>query len=312
MLQADVIFIFAMQHGSFPVQIAQCFFPKKMIVDFFISFYDTEVKDYHHYDAKSRKAKAARNADRHALLGSRLVLFLTKAERNYYTKLLSVDLTKINTCIVPVCVNEKPEASLDYFKDKRDTLNLCWCGSYVPLQGLDIIIRSTALLRDSASLQFHLYIWGASEERGKPWLSLISELHLENYITVHNQWDSKQAWEDFTAKTCDISLGIFGSSQKAKTVLAQKVVDAAAFRTPCITAHSAGLSEYFTGTDDVWTCDNNPEALVQTIRCIASLDYAEIKKHIDKAYNIYLRQFAPEAFEEKLHECIIRKHTGGI
>jgi glycosyltransferase involved in cell wall biosynthesis len=149
-------------------------------------------------------------------------------------------------------------------------------------------------------MNLHLYIWGASDKRGESYIKLVSELKLDDIVTVHNEWGNRKKWEEFTVNTCDITLGIFGQSAKAKNVLANKVIDGIAFRTPVITAHSSGLYNYFTGVDDIFTTGNTPEELAKTIEYVASLDYSVIKARIDMAYSIYQKNFTPHVFRERL------------
>jgi len=297
MFHADIIYLFAMQHGSFPVQIAY-FFKKKIITDFFISFYDTEVNDRKNYKPESREAKMAKKHDKDAIINSRLVFFLNQSEAEYYTKVLDIDITKINYRILPLCIDEKPPANMDYFRKKRKCLNLCWCGSYIPLQGLDVILKAVSLLR---KMDLHLYIWGRADKNSGEYANLIDSLNIQDIVTIHNEWggDSRKKWEDFIVAVCDISLGIFGQSMKARTVIANKVIDGIAFRTPVITAHSHGLQEYFSGNDDIFMTQNTPEALAEMIEYVAN-NHINLDLNIGKAFTIYKNHFTPEIFTGKL------------
>ena len=297
MLQSDIIFSFAMQHGSYPIYLGWSL--KKMrITDFYLSFYDTEVNDYKRYNPSSKKAKELKRKDCLAITRSDLVFFLTQAEAEYYTKIFNIDINTINYRVIPLCIDEKPFAKLGYFTKKRACINLCWWGSYVPLQGLDIILQSVALLRNK--LNVHLYLWGISDLRGKPYKELVYELNIEDMVTIHNGWGDWKKWEDFIVNTCDIGLGIFGSSTKAQTVLANKVIDGIAFKVPVITSHSSGVSNYFNGIDDIFIINNTSHDLADTIIKIAYQDYENIKKRIDAAYKIYLDNFIPGKFYTKL------------
>jgi len=296
MFHADIIYLFAMQHGSFPVKIAY-FFKRKIITDFYISFYDTEVNDRKNYKPNSRKAKAAKKHDKKAIICSRLVFFLNQSEANYYTKILDIDITKINYRILPLCIDEKLPANLDYFHKKRKCLNLCWCGSYIPLQGLDVIFKAVSLLR---KLDLHLYIWGSSNKISEEYSGLIDDLNIRDIVTIHNGWggDNIKQWENFIVDVCDISLGIFGQSMKAKTVIANKVIDGIAFRTPVITAFSSGLQEYFSENNGIYLTQNTPESLAEMIINVSKIKLTDL--NLDKAYNIYKNHFSPESFTKKL------------
>jgi glycosyltransferase involved in cell wall biosynthesis len=302
MLWADIIYVFAMQHGSFPMQIA-LLFKKKLVVDFFLSFYDTEINDYKHFNPHSKEAKRLKKTDRSVIINARMVFFLNQSEAQYYTKVLDVDINAITCRILPLCINEKPQAKIDYFLGNRDRLNLCWCGSYVPLQGLDVILTAVSMLKEKMNL--HLYIWGASDKRGEVYKKMVEDLRIQDIVTIHNEWGKRKKWEEFIVDNCDISLGIFGQSMKAQTVLANKVLDGIAFRTPVITARSAGLYEYFNGIDDIFITENTPAALAEMIEYVGFFHkvgggYSSIKARIDNAFKKYQKNFTPQAFQKKL------------
>jgi glycosyltransferase involved in cell wall biosynthesis len=301
MLWADIIYVFAMQHGSFPIQIA-LLFKKKLVVDFFLSFYDTEVNDYKRFLPGSKEAKKIKKADRKAIINSRMVFFLNQSEAEYYTKILDIDIHTIPYRILPLCIDEKPQAKIDYFLGNRDCLNLCWCGSYVPLQGLDVILMAVSMLKEKMNM--HLFIWGASDKRGEIYKKMVGDLHIEDIVTIYNEWGNREKWEGFIVDNCDISLGIFGQSMKAQTVLANKVLDGIAFHTPVITARSAGLYEYFHGKDDIFITENTPEALVRMIEYVKFSygrdGYSRIRERVDNAYKIYQENFTPRLFQKKM------------
>jgi glycosyltransferase involved in cell wall biosynthesis len=166
------------------------------------------------------------------------------------------------------------------------------------LQGLDTILRAVSIIKNK--IDFHLYIWGSSEQKSSPFKKMIQELSIEEFVTIHNEWENIKEWEKFIIKICDVTLGIFGQSSKAKTVLANKVIDGVAFRTPVITAHSGGLYNYFTGKNDIFTTENNPTDLAHCIENIYHLQYSDIKERIDNAYEVYQNYFTPEQFDKKL------------
>jgi glycosyltransferase involved in cell wall biosynthesis len=295
MVRADLIYVFAMQHGHFLMHLFK-FFRKKVITDFFLSFYDTETNDYKRYAPRGKASGKLKKIDINAIKYSNTVFFLTEAERDYYSKILNIPIN--NYKILPLCIERKEFARLNYYKNNNNCLNLCWCGSYVPLQGLDIILRAVSLLKDH--FNFHFYIWGHSDERFEPYKKIISDLSIEDKITVHNEWGDRTKWEDFIVNTCDITLGIFGNSSKAKTVLANKVIDGVAFKTPVITAPSDGLFNFFNGKDDIYITENNPEALAFQIESLAKADYSEIRERIENSYKVYDTIFTPEKFGENL------------
>jgi len=129
------------------------------------------------------------NADRRALLRSIKVLFFNQAEVEYYSKLASVDLNTINYYIILITTPLKHFAALDYFHDIIKYLNLCYCGGYIPLHGLDKVIRTMKLL--VSQIEVYLYIGGTSDSNAIPYVNLIDTLHLNQFITIHNEWETR-------------------------------------------------------------------------------------------------------------------------
>lgn len=302
MMKSDVVYVLAMQHDSYLVKLA-AFLKKRIITDFYISFYDTAVNDRKIAGPDSSYAQKLYKKDRRALNVSSSNLFLNLSEARHFCKAVDIDINEIKYDIVPLCIDSKPQAELDFFKNKRNCLNLCWTGTYIPLQGLDKIIDAMKIVKDR-KVRCHLYIWGDTDKKAEPFVEKINKMGLDDYITVHNEWGNISNWVSFITKTCDVTLGIFGDSQKAKNVLANKVLDGAAFRTPVITGHSFGLSEYFDGKDDIFTVDNNPESIAAEIEKIISADKDDILKRVDNTYRIYENNFTFDRYRDNIHKVL--------
>lgn len=293
----DVVFIPAMQHDTVLIKIAK-FLKKKIIVDYYISYYDTFVLDRKELKKKSFKAQRLYKRDRYALLNADKCLFLNNAEKEYYCKVVNVKTDDIKAEVVPLVVSEKKQAHMDYFMGKSNVMKLCWTGSYIPLQGLDKIIKMMLYVKEE-HLNCHLYIWGDTDIKAAPYIKLIKENHLEEYITVHNEWGNLEAWENFIVNNCDVCMGIFGDSEKAKTVCANKVVDGVAFGTPVITAYSKGAEEFFENNKGVYFTKNTPEDIFNAVHDLY-FHKESISEGLNSAKSIYKEIFSIKSFENHL------------
>ncbi|MDO5558707.1 MAG: glycosyltransferase [Oscillospiraceae bacterium] len=302
LLRSDVVFVAAMQHDNKLIKTAH-FLKKRIITDFYISFYDTEVNDRKICRKDSKRARMLRNCDRYALQNSDTLLFLNSSEARLFCSAVDVDVKSINAKVIPLCIDEKEPVKLDYFTGKRDVLNLCWTGTYIPLQGLEKIIKAMKILKQK-KVGCHLYIWGDTDEKAKPYSDMIDEYDLNDMITVHNEWGNVDKWKSFIVDTCDVSMGIFGDSDKARTVLANKVVDGAAFRSPVVTAESDGLYEYFDGKNDLFAVHNTPEAIADEIEKISMMSYDQINEHVDRSYGIYKNNFTYSSYRDTIYKLI--------
>lgn len=299
---ADLYVICAMNQDDFYIKVARILH-KKIIMDFYISFYDTLVLDRRVVSENSYKAKKLTKKDRTALLLSDITIFLNEAEAQYYCDLLKINRNSVQYVIIPTCVKEKKRAKLHFFHDENQTMNLCWSGTYIPLQGLECILEAYALVRAQNS-NIKLYIWGDSEEKWYPYMQLAEKLGIIDKIEVHNEWNVLEKWEKFIIENCDVSLGIFGDSVKAHNVISNKVIDGVAFRTPVITGWSKGLSEYFDGERDIYVVDNTPQSLADKILELYSRRYDDICGNVDRAYTIWKSYFTQEYFNQELIKII--------
>lgn len=302
-LQSDIVFVGPIQHNNRLIKVA-AFFKKRIVTDFYISFYDSEVNDYKKIDKNSKQARKIREVDRFALEKSEIVIFLNETERDYFCKTLDIESSKLNAEIIPLCINPKPEAELNYFNGKSDVFNLCWVGTFIPLQGVEKIIETLKIIVETNSLKVHLTIWGNSEEKSEPYKKMVRENGLNNYVTFINKWESRDEWYEFIKKNCDLTLGIFGDSRKAKTVVANKVIDGIAFKTPTLTGESSGLYNFFDGEKDIFVVNNEPNEMAMKIIEIAQMHPETIKARIENSHKIYKDRFSYEEFKSNLSSLL--------
>lgn len=298
---ADVVFVAPCQHNSALVKVAVKM-KKSIITDFYISFYDTEVFDRKNCTIDSKIAKKWKKVDLFAMQNSSLLLFLNQSEAHYYFQALGMNPQTVNYKIVPLCIPDKPKAELPYFRHKTDYIHFCWCGTYIPLQGIEKIIQAAAIALKKG-LRMKLTFWGDSNEKAKPYTEMIHALGIEEQVSVQNDnWGDMQAWIEFITTSCDVSLGIFGDSNKAKTVLANKVMDGIAFRTPMLTGESSGAREYFNDSQ-IFFVEATPEQIAEKMIAISQMSAEKIDGMVERAYQVYQENFTPECFAKNIKEC---------
>lgn len=302
LLMSDVVFVAPLQHNNKLVKLA-ILLKKIIIVDFYISFYDSVVFDHKKYDSNSKKAQRFLKIDRNAANNARVLTFLNKSEMNLYLNRIGIRSELVNYEIIPLVIpNREKKAQLDFFKGKRKTMNICWVGTYIPLHGIDKIIEAVNILSNT-NCDIHFYFWGNSNEAARGYIEKVKKLKIDNYVSfINDKWGNMEEWENFIVKNCDISLGVFGDSTKSKTVLPNKVIDGIVFKTPVITQFSKGAREFFDFSNDIFGCSNTPEELASVIEYIYSLDFEDIEKHIENSYLKYENNFSYEAFYARVEK----------
>ena len=134
-------------------------------------------------------------------------------------------------------------------------------GRYIPLHGLETIVRAARRLEDDGR-RIRFLLVGDGEERRR-----IEDLALE-LGTTSIQFEDTRAPEDLaeSIRRSDLCLGIFGVTDKAARVVPNKVYEALASSKPVVTGDSPAAREFLTDGFDCLLCERgNPEALAAAI-----------------------------------------------
>jgi glycosyltransferase involved in cell wall biosynthesis len=246
LILSDTILIVAACHhsnsGRVALRVAR-FFRKRLIVDFYISHYETRVLDRKLYAPDSKEAKRFWKWDRQALEMADLVLFLNAAEKEYYCRSLGLDPKGIKSMILPVTNDHQfRAAALPWHSGKTERPRFAWWGREVtnPIHGLDLIIQSFQQAEQAGELVLclnseedrHRLLEKYSELEKCPWIMIRTDLHFAD-----------GSLPAFLASEIDFAIGPLGESDKSKVVVANKVIDAISLGIPVITQRSKGMRE---------------------------------------------------------------------
>lgn len=306
LLNSDVVIVLAMnQNKIFEIYLAKLL-KKKIITDYYISNYDTYILDRKIYSPTSFIAKFYKFQDRVAISKANKVIFLNSTEARRYIKLSETKNIEKNYEIIPLCKKELnfERGNLPFFKKTNDRINICWWGTYIPLHGIEKIILAGEILKKK-NIKFKIYLFGNSEEKAKIYKKKIEELNLNKEIIINNEYSFlNKKLPKFLIKNCDIALGNFGDSEKAKTVMVNKIVDALQLGLPVLNGESIAPDEFFDYKNDIFRCLNTPEDLANKIIEISKESREEIEKRVKKEYEIYKNNFSYENFEKRIKEIV--------
>ncbi len=269
---------------------------KIIIADYYISQYDTIVKDRKLVSENSLRGRFALFKDRFLLKAADIVIFLNESEADYYQKVVGVNIRREKIRIIPLCVDYKREMFISNQKD-YESFNVCWWGTYIPLHGLENLIRAFSHIGND---RIKLYLFGDSNEKAKPYVSLIKSLELTDRVFINNDFHfSNGKLAPILAGTCDLAVGNFGSSDKAKTVLVNKLVDALSFGIPCLTIKTSATTELLPNNEGLIITESNPESIAFKIEecfnkrsTLNEIGMSGKKKYFDL--------FSPDIFRIKL------------
>lgn len=306
LLNSDIVIILAMnQSRIFDIYLAKLF-RKKIIADYYISNYDTQILDRKNYPSKSIRAKLYKLQDKTAIDKASKVIFLNKVEAKRYIHLTGIKEEKVNYEIIPLCKKELEfkKSKLPFFKNNNEAITICWWGTYIPLHGLEKIILAGKILKNK-NFKFKIYLFGNSEERSKKYKEKIKYLQVTNEIIINNDYSFlNKKLPEFLINNCDLALGNFGDSEKAKTVMVNKIVDALQLGLPVLNGESIAPDEFFDYKNDIFRCLNTPEDLANKIIEISKESREEIEKRVLRGYKIYKDNFSYQSFEEKVKKVI--------
>ncbi len=298
---SDVIYILPMNNKRVFYPIAFSKLLKKVIIsDFFISFYDTHVFDRKTVKDHSKKANKYKFLDSFMIRKSDYIVCLAKNDIEHIIQLLNIQLNENKVRIIPLGIEEKKVST--HVRQKK--FIICWWGSYIPLHGLDRIILTAKILKES-ELDFKLYIFGKDTPKKEKYIKLIKELDLEDVIEVNNDFSFINGkLEDFLINNCDLALGIFGDSLKAKSVIPHKLIESIAMKIPVLTMDTYALEEFFDITKELFVCKNNPEEMAKTIQKFINMPSILIEEKVNRAYDKYKSLFTIDAYRRNIDNLL--------
>lgn len=279
-------------------------FKKKVIFDFYLSLYDNFVLDRKIVNENSKESFQLKNLDRWGHTRYKTI-YLNHCEAKRYRSLNNLNIDS-NTLIIPLSISARPFAQLNYFKNGNNrTFNIIWWGTYIPLHGLHKIIEAFKILV-SKGANVHLYILGNNIEKSKEFQQKIDNIeNLNKHITIYNDKTfSNGKLLPFLIAHCDLALGAFGDSDKAKSVILNKAIEAVAMKIPLLTQFSEAFQEYFDPQTTLFYCDNTAEKISEKIMKIMSIDYRGIENRIEKSYEIYQKDFSVEASKSRYKQLL--------
>jgi len=246
----DYIYIPPFRHQD--VKLIKRYTDKPIIFDPLISKFMTKVFDYGHF----WKAPIKYWLDFIPFHRVDILLADTLLHKKYFSKTFFISENKIK--VLPIGVdtslfsNEKIKTSKEVFK-------VGFYGSFIPLQGVDVIIEAAILLKENKDILFELIGNGVQFEAVK---KKIKKYNLTNVSLIG--WVKYEELNVEISKF-DLCLGVFGKSFKTDIVIPNKVWHYAAMGKCIVTKNTLGIKEAFTENENIVLIENSPKVLADTI-----------------------------------------------
>jgi glycosyltransferase involved in cell wall biosynthesis len=161
---------------------------------------------------------------------------------------------------VPLGVDDRIYSPRPDLKPPDDCFRVLYYGTFIPLHGVETIIRAAAELRERPHIHFDFY--GEGQERPMA-EALVRELGLEN---VHFQgWIDKELLPGEIARS-HLCLGVFGTTKQARCTIQNKIWEGMMMQRPVISGDSETVREALNDKEHLYLVDRgNPKALAEGI-----------------------------------------------
>jgi glycosyltransferase involved in cell wall biosynthesis len=241
---------------------------KRMIADQFTFASNTYLARNNTSASETLQLKSLKLADRVMLSLPDLITNISFSELRQISTYLGCDLRDKDIKIIPVSVPAKPVAKLLH----RDLFHIMWWGRINALHGLPAIVEACKILEQSAlSKDWKLSIFATPDTVNE--LSILRK-HINNAglnakVIVHVDQNFKNGLEQLICDECDLALGHFSDdSEKAKTIITHKLVDAMAFGVPVLNRSTSAVEELIDVRNEIFVCLPEAKYLAEAIKTI--------------------------------------------
>lgn len=267
---------------------------KTIIFDAFASLYDSMVMDRKSIKAGSFTARYYWWLDKISMTLADIVLFDTNEHINYASNEFGIKKEKFRRIFIG--------ADTDVFypaKKEGDSkkFNVLFYGSFLPLQGIDYIVKAAKFLEKEKDVFFEIAGWGPEKER---MVKLFNQLNPGNLVFTGGQ--NQEVLRKKGAEA-DVCLGIFGNTDKTKRVIPNKVYECLAMSKPVITADTPAVRELFEDSELMFVKISDHVSLANAI--ISLKNNKELADNIARnGYNKFLKFATPNVLGKNLLEII--------
>lgn len=247
----------------FLARLLSVFRRRPLVLDAFLSPYDTVVGDRRLLKEGSLKARVLFRLEKTALKLADLVLTDTQANAEFMAQTFGVPQERFVPIPVGSLVRTPVRARVPVPAgrggDREAPFRAFFCGSFVPLQGVSYILDAAAQAPD---LRFEI----AGDGPDAPAVAReVEERGMEN-VRLDRRFLPRADMEARLAKA-DAVLGVFGSTPKSRRVVPCKVYDGLAAGLPVVTGDGAGPAELLTDGENALLVDRRePASLVTALR----------------------------------------------
>ena len=290
----DIIFIGFF--GQPLVPIIRTLTNKPIVFDAFLSAYETMCFDRKRFKPNSLGGRFFYWLDKHSCEVADKILLDTNAHINYFVDTFGLKREKFQRVFVSA------DDSIFYLRQALEDENkfeVFYYGSYIPVQGIEYIIKAAKKLESYKDVEFKII--GKGMERRKI-MELVQELNVRNIKFI--DWIPYKELPLEIAKA-DICLGgHFSVIGKAKRVISGKTFHFIAMKKPVIIGDNPANRELFEDRKNALLVEHaNPDALADAILELKD-DESLREKIAEEGYKIFKERCTPKIIGEEIKEIM--------
>ena len=259
---------------------------KRVVLDMFLSVYDTVVLDRKSIRPTALQARLATLLDRLAVRACDLALLDTPQQVDFAVRVLGLPARKL----AAVPVGAEPERFPASPPPETSPLKVLFYATFIPLHGSPIVARA---IRQVDGEEIAFTVVGQGQERD----AFDREVAALDGVTVHDWIPYDRLGEAVAGH--DVVLGLFGDTGKARRVVPGKVYQAACAGRAIVTADTPALRAAFDPDEVVLVPPGDPDALATALRELAK-DRARVAELGRRARDRFERDYATAAIGRRL------------
>jgi glycosyltransferase involved in cell wall biosynthesis len=253
------------------------FFTRKpILLDAFISLYDTLCFDRKVCSPESVMGRFVFWLDKISCQLANHIIVDTHAQKLYFRDKFGIPEDKISVLWVG-CDDEvfAPDITKTRTGEASSNSLVLFYGSYLPLHGVDVIVRAAKILEPLSNIHFRIIGEGMQKKQIS---NLARDLGVRNIEFISSVKYETLPDEIGRAKIC--LGGHFGGNEKAARVIPAKVFQCIAMGKATIVGDNLANAEFLTHGKDAYYCKmNDPEALANAIQFLD--EHNDLQKNLE-------------------------------
>lgn len=230
-----------------------------VVFDPLISSYDKQVNERRKFAADSLRGRRLLAQERRLFQSADILIADTQGHADYFHEVHGVSRDRL--FVIPVGAEEslfRPSALPQ--RAPGEPLELVFFGTFIGLQGVDVLAEAIRRY-DGPPVRWRLVGEGPMLEQCKQMLQALPQVSFE-------PWGPLQALPGRLV-TADAILGIFGSTDKARRVIPNKVYQGLALARPVITARTPAYPQVIRQGEQsglLWAEPGDPASIVAAVK----------------------------------------------